>query len=358
MSYQSKGFEFSLATPDDSDQILELFEDMDFSGDISVMFTRRPNPYNSLMSEGERAIIPVVRDMKDGTICAMGCCIIRKAFINGEIKKVGYLTSLKIKKKYRSLLHMFKNVYKFLYEETKDLVDVYYTTILEENVKAQNLLEKRRKTMPIYHYDGDYTVYCFSKSAYNLRIKIKNIEKYQFEKSDMNSVREFYRNNLSKYNFSPIDIDLHGLCDDDFFVLKDERGEIVAACALWNQSDYKQYIVTNYSEVLRYVSKFPTNWFGYPKFPKENIPINYASISLFCVKDMNLEIAEYFLRKVAQSDEKYDLLMLGIFENHPLNDMFNKIKHIKYKSRFYRVNWDDEFDELDGRPMNIEVGLL
>ena len=358
MSYRSKGFEFSLASSEDSDKILRLFEDMDFSGDISVLFTRRPNPYNSLMAEGETVIIPIVRDMSDGTICAMGCCIIRKAFINGTVKNIGYLTGLKIKKEYKSILHMFKNVYKFLYESTRNMVDVYYTTILEDNKGAQKLLEKRRKSMPIYNYDGDYTVYCFSKSAYNLKIKDRNMKKYKFEVSSKEKVREFYKNNLNKYNFSPIDIDLYGICNDDFFTIQNEEGDIVAACALWNQNHYKQYIVTKYSGILKYINKLPTGWLGYPSFPKKDIPINCASISLFFVKDMDLKIAEYFLRQVAQYDEKYDLLMIGIFEIHPFNNILNNIKHIKYKSRFYRVNWEDELLELDEKLMNIEIGLL
>ena len=358
MSYRNNEFKIFLATPDESDELLKLFEDMDFSGDISIMFTRRPDAYQSLISEGEKVIIPIVKDITNDLICAMGCCIIRKAFINGQIKNVGYLTSLKIKKEYKSLLYLIKDVYRFLYENTKDYVDVYYTTILEDNKGAQRLLEKKRKNMPIYHYEGDYTVYCFAKSRYDLSIKNKNSDKYKLEIGKMKDVREFYKNNLTKYNFSPIDINLYQLHDDDFFILRDEKDDIVAACALWNQTAYKQYIITKYSGIFKYINKLPTNWLGYPKFPKENTPINFASVSLFLVKDMDAKIAEYFLRQVAQSDKKYNLLMLGLFETHVLNTIFNKIKHIKYKSRLYRVNWGDELLELDERLINIEVGLL
>lgn len=358
MSYQNDRFKFSLASSSDSAQILELFEAMDFSGDISVLFTRRPNPYDSLMSEGEEAIIPIVRDTKDGTICAMGCCIIRKAFINGEVRNIGYLTGLKIREEYKSILYMFKNVYKFLYENTKEKVDIYYTTILEDNKNAQKLLEKKRKGMPVYKYEGDYTVYCFSKSAYNLKVKDRNLKEYKFEASNKETVKEFYNNNLDKYNFSSIDIDLYCLTDDDFFILRNKDGDIIAACALWNQKSYKQYIITNYSGIFKYISKISTKWLGYPSFPKKNVPINYASISLFFIKDMDLEIAEYFLRKVTEHDNKYDILMLGFFETHPFTIIFNKIKHIKYNSRFYRVDWNGEFLELDEKPINVEVGLL
>ncbi|MGO1470081.1 MAG: hypothetical protein ACTHW2_08675 [Tissierella sp.] len=41
-----------------------------------------------------------------------------------------------------------------------------------------------------------------------------------------------------------------------------------------------------------------------------------------------------------------------------LDSIFDNIKHIKYPSRFYRINWEDELLELDKKPINIEVGLL
>lgn len=358
MNYRNNKFEFTLASEDDSDEMLELFEDMDFSGDISVLFTRRPSPYKSLMSEGEKTIIPLVKDTTNGTICAMGCCIIRKTFINGEVKNVGYLTGLKIRKEYASLIYLIRDVYTFLYEKTKDQVDIFYTTILKDNKGAQKLLEKKRKNMPVYHYEGDYTVYCFAKIPYDFGNKNKRINEYKFETGNMEGVRGFYNNNLKRYNFSPSNIDLYKLNDDDFFTLRDKEGNILAACALWDQNDYKQYIITNYSGIFKYIKKLPTNLLGYPNFPVENIPLNYASLSLFFVEDMDVELAEYFLRQVIQSCKKYDLLMMGLFESHPFNSIFNRIKHIKYSSRLYRVNWEEGLLELDGRPLDIEVGLL
>ena len=358
MSYRNNTLEYSLANEGDSHQLLELFEDMDFSGNISVLFTRRPNPYNSLMLEGNQVIIPIVRDSSNGIICAMGCCIIRKAFINGQIKNVGYLTGLKIRKEYKSKLYLIRDVYNYLYQETKDKVDIYYSTILEDNKQAQKLLEKKRKNMPLYDFKGDYTVYFFAHSNLNRILKKTDYKRYKFEKGNINGLEEFYKNKLSNFNFSPIDTGLYGINSEDFYALRNESGDIIAACCLWDQREYKQYIVTKYSGVFKYINRLPTNWLGYPNFPKENIPANYASISLFYVDHMDLNIGEYFLRQVAKSSKQYEFLMLGLYENHDFNKMFKHIKHIKYKSRLYTVSWTDEVLDLDGRSINIEVGLL
>lgn len=312
----------------------------------------------SLTLEGDKLIIPVVRDKENGSICGMGCCIIRKAFINGQVKKVGYLSAMKISSKYKGLLYMMKDMYGFIYENTKDLVDIYYTTILEDNKKAQKLLEKKRKNMPIYHYEGDYRVYLFAKGAFKLRRQSTSLKGYKFDASSKAEIEEFYKEHLKKYNFSPIDTKLHGLKAKDFFTLKDETGNIVAACGLWDQRDYKQYIVTSYGGIYKYLSRLPTSLLGYPSFPKENSPANYASISLFFVKDNDKEIGAYFLKEVLKASEKYDFLMVGLFENHPFNSMIDKIRHIKYDSRLYMVSWQGKAIELDEKPLNVEVGLL
>lgn len=352
MSSRNSRFEFGLALPEDSGQILEIFESMDFKGDISVLFTRRPDPYKSLMKDGEGAVIPVIREAQSGKICAVGCCIIRKAFINGEVRNTGYLTALKVLPEYRRKLPNISDVYSFLHEQSEAKVDIYYTTILKDNITAQKLLEKRRKSMPQYKYIGDYTVFCFKTGNH---ITSSN---YTFKQGGDKAVDEFYKRQLPSYNFSPANMDLFGITVDDYYSLRDANGEIVAACALWNQQSYKQYIIKGYGGVFRFLKYLPLNWMGYPKLPKVDLPANYASIAMFMVKDNSMEIARYFLRKVAQHSKKYDFLMLGLFQNHPLNGAFEKIRYIKYQSKLYTVNWNNNGIDLDNRPVNLEVGLL
>mgnify|MGYP001068204293 CR=1 FL=1 len=352
MSSRNNRFEFGLASSEDNRQILEIFESIDFKGNISVLFTRRPDPCESLMNDGETAVIPVIREVESGKICAVGCCIIRKAFINGEVRNTGYLTGLKVLPEYRRKLPNISDVYSFLHEQTRDKVDIYYTTILKDNINAQKLLEKRRKNMPQYDYAGEYTVYCFTTG------KSVNSNSYTFKQGGDKALEEFYKRQLSTYNFSPVNMDLYGLTLEDFYTLSDVNGEIIAACAVWNQQSYKQYIIKGYGGIYRHLKHIPLSWIGYPNLPKENLPANYASIALLMVKDNSEELARYFVKKVAQHSKKYDFLMLGLFQNHPLNGAFKRIRHIKYQSKLYTVNWNINAIKPDQRPVNLEVGLL
>ncbi|MDP4180850.1 MAG: hypothetical protein Q8942_07135 [Bacillota bacterium] len=363
MSSPNNRFEFGLATENDSKEILGIYESGEFTGGISVLYTRRPDPYRSLMLEGEKVVLPIIRDKERGNICAIGCCVIRKAYINENIKNVGYLTGLKILPEYRRRTPYISEVYKFLHDETREFVDIYYTTILEENITAQKMLEKKRKNMPEYKYQGNYTVYCFAtgkKGLFN-GVKPKSVfrnPEYLLEKGNTKGLNEFYNENLKSCDFSPSGIDLAGLQSEDIFTLRDKNNDIVAACAVWNQQSYKQYIITGYNGIFKYISKFPTRWLGYPSFPKEKTSANYACIALFCSKVDDYGLLEEFIRKVAQESSKFDFIMYGLFENNPMNVVLQKIKHVKYRSKVYLVDWEEPVINIGSRPINLEVGLL
>ncbi len=49
MSYLNEWLELRPATAMDGDQILRIYESEEFDGDISVIYTRRPNPYLSFL---------------------------------------------------------------------------------------------------------------------------------------------------------------------------------------------------------------------------------------------------------------------------------------------------------------------
>jgi hypothetical protein len=293
-------------------------------------------------------------DKESGRICGVGCCVIRNAWISGEVMRIGYLTGLKVHPDYRRRIPYIARAYDAFYQETKGWVDLYYTTILEENAAARKMLEKRRKGMPEYRAAGLYTVYCFGTGKKHRR----PAPDLKFEKGNMTGVKAFYEAQLQQANFAPAGTDLPGIHDDDFYTLRDNSGQVLAACALWNQQAHKQYIITGYAGAYRILRHIPLTFFGYPTLPRENIPANYASIALLCVKDHNPEWAAYLLGKVAEEAAPYDFLMAGLFGSHPLKQAFQHIKHIKYQSILYTVHWEENGPVPDDRPVHLEVGLL
>ncbi len=353
MSSRNERFEYRLAIPEDSTAILDLYESEGFSGNISVLYTRRPDPIQSLKQEGDEVIVSVMVDREQNRICAVGCCVIRNAYLNGVVKRTGYLTGLKVHPDYRRRVPHIARSYDRMYELTKDLVDFYYTTILKENVTARKMLEKKRKGMPDYQPRGTYTVYCFRTG-----VKRDKPSKYRFEKGKAADVRAFYEEQLRLNNLSPDSAET-GPAGSAFYILRDEHGEIAAACSLWNQQEVKQYIITGYSGIYRVLKHLPLNILGYPNLPKEQVPANYACVSMLCVKEQDPAAAEVLIGKVSEQATAFDFLMAGVFEYQPLHKAFSNIRHIKYESILYTVQWPDHHAILlDGRPIQLEVGLL
>jgi len=352
MSYLNEWFELRPATIMDADQILRIYESEEFDGNISVIYTRRPNPYLSFQKEGEQVFLLLLCDHRADLICGVGSCVIRKAYIRGEVKATGYLNGLKLLPQYRKKVPYIAEAYHYMYEQTKDLVDCYYTTILTENIPAQRLLEKKRKNMPAYNFKSIYNVYCLASGNHTLQ---KN---YSLECGNTESLEVFYKKNAVKWSLFPADFTMSAFPRDSIYTLRDKSGNIQAACVLWNQLAHKQYIVSNYKGIYKFLKWFPLKWFGYPNLPKIGQIANYASYHMLCVKNDNIDLAQYFIKKIAEKEKDYDFLMIGLFENHYLVKCLQKIKHIKYQSKFYEVNWDNAPIELEIENLYLDVGLL
>ncbi len=350
MNFLSNKYVLEIVDEKNGHILNEIFKSHDFEGKIKIQYLRGENPFLSLEEEGDEAFVIMLRD-KSNENCpvGMGACIIRREFIEGKILNVGYLSSLKIIPSYQKKMFCIPQIYDFLHENTKSKVDFYYTTILKENIKAQKLLEKKRKNMPSYDFLGHYTVYNFKKIE-KLKIDMKN--------GMSEKLLKFYKNNLKNYNLSPVSPFLKGIRDEDFYYIESKHGEILAACAVFSQIEFKQYVIAGYDGIYKFLSKFPIELLGYPPLPKVNAFANYGTVGLLCSLENNVLHAKNLLSAITMKLKSYDFFMAGFHENNKYNEIFKNVKTIKYESKLYRVRFYGEKDfNLKGE-IALEVGLL
>jgi len=352
MSSRNSRYLLRLATSEDSLAIGRVLESGGFPGRISVQFIRRPDPYQSFLNDGDELVMPAVVDRETGEIVAVGGCVLRQAHLGGEAVTTGYLTGMKVLEDHRGGAVPIRDAYELIRGETQGRCSAYITTILSGNTNAIRLLEKPRKGMPAYRFQGGYTVYCLGTGR-NRRLPAG----FRLVSGHSPEVETFYREQLPTYQFSPADEWLHGIRGGDFHTLQSAGGEILAACAVWNQQDYKQYRITGYNTALRLLQRLPTRLLGYPVIPRENSYTDYASITLLAVRPEAARYAGDFLRAVTAAAGKYDFLMLGLMDDHPLSAKVQRLPHIKYQSRVYLVDYG-EGAALNSRPFMLEVGLL
>jgi len=351
MSCPNRSYPLRLAVPSDSEAIRRVLESGSYPGQIEVRFTRRPDPYRSYLNDGEALVMPVTEYPGTGEIIGVGGCVLRRAHVNGRVEQTGYLTGLKLLEEYRGRNDSFREAYSLIRRETADACKLYVTTILSENTTAIKFLEKKRKGLPPYRFIGEYTVFCMGTRGSSGPPK-----GLRFVRGG-DGIAAFYREHLPRFNLSPVWGSLYGLGQEDFYTLRTGGGEILAACAVWNQQSYKQYTVTRYGGVYKLLEKLPTRLLGYPAVPREGNPANYASIALPLLRPDSLALGRDFLKLAASQAREYEFLMLGLLPGHPLYGAAQKTRHLQYKSRLYTVEYEGCL-ELDERPLMLEAGLL
>lgn len=345
MSFQNNKYTLRLADTADNEGIREIFESESFRGNLDVKFLRNPAPYESFSADGDAAKLLVAEEKESGKLIAVGGAVTRKEFVNGREENCAYLTGLKIHPDHRKKFFRLMEAYDLIHENIRDCAYVY-TTVLDSNTAAIKMFEKKRKGMPEYKYLGHYTTYCFHGGR----------RKLSLEKNRMDGFEDLLRTYFAKQSLVPCNYDYKGFGEKDFYCVRKD-GELIACCFVGNQQAGKQYKMCSYGGVFRFLSKLPTQWFGYPKFPKADRIINHGVVSYLYVKDNNEKLCGDFLRSVA-AESGFDLLLWGAFENHPLCDALNNMKTVKYGSRLYSVTWNGDAGKEIAGIIGMEAALL
>lgn len=343
MNFLNNRYTLKLADSSDNAGIREIFENHAFSGGIGVQYLRNPMPYESFCADGNDARVLVIVDNETKRTAAVGGAVIRCEYLNGKVEKCAYLTGLKIHPDYRKTLSFITKAYEFLHEEISDC-GCCYTTILDDNLPAISMFEKKRRNMPEYRYLGHYTTYCFHGGR-----KLLDIEKNHLEGFD-----QLMKTHFAAQNLVPVDCYYKGFGEQTFYCAR-ERGEIVACCFVGNQQGYKQYKMNSYGGIYKILSKLPTQFFGYPAFPKADTIINHGVVSYLYIRDCDAKLCSRFLRTVA-SQAGFPLLIWGGFENNPLCAILDKMRTVHYGSRLYAVLWDER-PAISG-VIGVEAALL
>lgn len=347
-------FRFEQAAAQDSDEILTILEDAPFKGKISLLYTRRPDAYRSFIQEGEEVNIIVARDTKYNKIAGFGACAIRTLFVNGNPTRVGYLFGLRVASAYLKKFSILHRGYAYLRTLHKDRqVPCYITTILEENLDVQTLLEKQRSFMPVYHPVGKYEIFALMTGRTRKSPSVHS-SSYSFRRAtiaDLPILIAFLYQQGRFFQFFPVMTEtalrseaFPGLSVEDFFVMQNTNGEFLAAGTLWDQRSYKQYVLQGYGGYFKfsYLLAKLLPLFGFPALPAPGSTLAFCTLSFWAVKDRSPKIFSLFLDQIAQADASYPFLLVGVHETHPLRSILQKRPHISYRSKMYLVFWEEQ----------------
>lgn len=350
-SAAEQNYRIELAEPADGPALAAIYNSDDgFGGEIAVKFTREPDPFASLLADGDGVVVPVVREVASGRLIGMGACVTRQAWVNGEQVKVGYLTGLKALPEFRRGVPLIPQVYAFLRAQTPD-VRCYYTTILTENTLARRLLERNRRGMPEYRPVGEYVTHCFRVAGR------RSAPRTILRSGSVAELVELTAASGGRFNLAAVDAP-PSVRDADVRILRDQTGRALAWCAAVDQRATKQYVITKYGGRYERIAKLPVHWTGYPRLPRPGIPANYVSIAALGAAHDDPALIGQLLRAVGAEERDRDFAMIGLAAGHRFEAALDGLRTISYSSQLYTVHFDENCVALDERPIDLDVGLL
>lgn len=363
-------YRFDLAAPADDADLRRVLRENRMPGQIALTFEREPNYFLADETLGEECQVLVGREIESDKIVALACRATRKMWVNGQEETIGYLGQARLNGQPNPFV--IARGFRFL-KQLHDAAPVggYITTIVDENVSAQQLLvERPLRGVPRYRFVDGVRTLAFPLRQSKRRPRPSACEIECGLRVQLSQIVAFLQRVGPQKQFFPLwnEVDFlgdrtRGFQIEDFLVAR-RGGEIVGVVGLWDQSAYKQTVVQSYSGALRWlrpVLNIAARLARMPVLPPPQQRLNFAYAACVCVADNDAQVFQDLLHYGcwAAADRGYDYLMLGLCERDELLPIARRMRHIAYRSRLYSVHWDDQFhDRLDDRVPYVEIAAL
>jgi len=357
--------EFDVARLSDDPGIRCLLRENPMPGRISISLEREPNYFANAKLPGELSRTIVAR--KNGRLICMGSCVIRERFLNGEVRRAGYLGGLRLDAGYSGRFDILRRGYEFCRELEQDApADFYFTSISADNERAIRLLERSARGLPRYEFVSEFITLLVSTHG---RRKAAD----QSVRVDRSELIHFLNDRNREYQFASCwseeqlaALESLGLRGSDFVSLYDRSG-LTGCAALWDQRAYKQTVVRGYSRWLRLARPF-VNALGrvrsQPWLPAVGETLASAFVSHFATRSGNPGALITMITALSEkaAERRIELLTMGFAAADPrVPTIRQSFRCQEYRSRIYLVSWPGiggTARQLDGRLPGPEVALL
>ena len=348
-----------LAKPEDGTEILRILESSPAKGSIELLYTRRPDAYASYEKEAGDARVFAARagDKLVGT-CAE---LIRQVYIGGKPVKAAYICGLKKDADHSGHIGFGP---RFIQGLVREDIDFYYASVVSDNDQANAMFGKVRRILEMNPVQT-YTTYILAPK-FKLKTSVKDCMFRRAKAKDEASILEFLNREGRKKDLFPVINSIsqfHGLSIEDFYLLE-RNGEIVAAAALWDQMDYKQYVVKKYRGIMKFARILNPilSMLGYMKLPPENQTLDYPMLSFFLSRDDEPEYYKAFLNGLNREvRSRTDVYVIGVPQNHVGHKIFSSVPSINFDTVIYSVQFklgNGKSCLIDPNHLLPECGLL
>ena len=362
-------FEFSLATIDDDAELRQHMAENHMPGKISISFRREPSYFRGSQVQGQEVQVIKCVDRKLNHIAGLGCRAVSTAWVNGQLQRVGYLADLRGQPAYRGQTLLARG-YRYLRQlHQQDTVRLYYTMILDDNLPARQLLESRRCELPQYRDIGRVLTPAIFLDIPRREINLPGIEFICAQQNQLSDILKFVNQCHAGRQLAPYYQEsdftrgrLQGLRPQDIYLAM-RSNKIVGVCAAWDQSDFRQTHVEQYStswRMLRPIYNALAACSPLKPLPPEGSAIPFFYLSLIAIENEDQTLFSALLRHVycARRTGYWHYFIAGLHQRDPLAPVLKKYRRIEAAGRLYLVHYPEDeaaYEKLDERIPKIEI---
>jgi hypothetical protein len=346
---------FTLATEEDDEAIRRLLRENPMGGEIRLSFEREPDYFRSTQIAGadEQTILGFER----GRLIGLGRCSVRDRYVNGRVRRVGYLSDLRLDSSAQGRFDLLRRGYRFFRELHRiHPADFYFTSVAADNFRSLRFLERGLPGMPIYDPLADFVTLLISVPRPARRATQLQAQGRKFmagSAADVSALAGLLNSHARQYNLAAAwdeekirSLEHHGLSPASFQLLVD-GGRVVAGGALWDQRRFRQIVIRGYGRRLARVRPWlnlVAGVLGGPQLPRAGSTLAHGFLSPLAVSpdDRQALLALIESSRSVAANHGLACLTLGFAMNDPRLEMVrSQFRCREYKNRLFRVRWKD-----------------
>lgn len=351
----------ALATESENEELLAYYHQTELAAkESAVIYQRGKNFFDFLRERSEKFFVFTLRD-DSGQLQGVAVASFRPGYIHGELQTIGYLGDLRVSLN-RKLIREWRKFYGTLLEKSPLLEETGYcryfqTALMSTNVYSKNNLADTKIPNLYYKELARYQMINiigkfghFSMSSYQVRgaVAADKEEMIKLMTSDHcqrlfghDWTLEFERRCRMWKNFSL----------DNWVVVRNDKGVLLAVTSLWNPIETKQIVVPVipfFFKGIDTVAKFIPGLDLKP-LPLAGKPIEILYINQISFKEgMDRAEQQKILRSVIEFAFKKPFNMLAYcdFDREGLTRDMKGLITQKNQMGFYSVHYKDQNESI------------
>ena len=349
------GLIFRPAEESDHEALETLFAATPMGSRVRIGFERDPDYFAGARVQSDALCVRAFFE-SSGKVAGMFSAGTRRVWLDREIS-MRYLSDLRIHPDWQGsslLARGFRQMRREIFRPG----EWAQTLVLEDNLRALELLTSRRGGLPEYRPAGRYASWLLPSQRVNSEPRIR-VRRATW--ADVRGMQVVLDAAARRRSFAAM-VDLSQLGEPSWrdlgiedFLVAEEHGEVVGLMGLWDQSGFQRLRIHGYSRAVA-ILRPVWNLVGGVPLPKagQTVPLRKAT-AIACEGDDPSILRALLATALSEDDGR--LLLAGCSEEDPLAAAFRGLKGRKDHGRHFLVGWEGEPPEWR-EPFSFDVARI